>query len=65
MPEKLILRVDPETHYQHLEQARVHTNALQQYSKQLQTAIDESDHRYQVSPLGQYHARRKAKNLQF
>ncbi len=51
---------DPETSAQHVAQLRDFSSLLREVSADLQTAIDESKQRYENSPIGQYHARRKA-----
>ena len=51
---------DPETSAQHIAQLRDFSALLREVSADLQTAIDQSNRHYEASPIGQYHARRKA-----
>ncbi len=55
---------DPETSAQQVAQLRDFSTLLREVSADLQTAIDESNRRYESSPIGQYHARRKVQKAQ-
>ena len=51
------LRVDSETHEQHIENLCKASEGLRQNSLELQAFIDELQHRQSQSPIGQRHAR--------
>ncbi|WP_164929075.1 hypothetical protein [Gloeobacter violaceus] len=56
MAEQPELKADWLTHQQHLQELHEHTEALRQWSEQLQALIDESERLHRESPIGQYRA---------
>ncbi|WP_164928477.1 hypothetical protein [Gloeobacter violaceus] len=59
MSERPRLRVDLQTHRQHLEQARENLDALRQWSEQLQYYLERLERQHAQSPLGQFQARQR------
>lgn len=59
MSDRPRLRVDLQTHHQHLEQARENLDALRQWSEQLQHHLDRLELQHAQSPLGQFQARQR------